>query len=186
MGERHGVPRRVFAPHARAHPPDRGQGASEAEAPVPGTQAAELPGTIDAPRSATDVGGLPNRPYGVLGRLFRAQDVSLLRRAASLSGVPGKVRPCPPDHAHRGMTFRDKQDRSWLARTLGASFGCRRGGWLAPLDLTEEAEELAVRRQHHAGVVVAEGCAIGLHGPIEGIELGVNTARFIRLPRKRR
>ena len=36
--------------HARAHPPDRGQGASEAEAPVPGTRAAELPGKVEAPR----------------------------------------------------------------------------------------------------------------------------------------
>ena len=37
--------------HARAHPPDRGQGAAQAEAPVPGTRAAELPGKVEAPRA---------------------------------------------------------------------------------------------------------------------------------------
>ena len=106
--------------------------------------------------------------------------MSLLRRAVSMSGVPGNVRPCPPDHAPRGMTFRDKQDRGWLAHAPGGSLGRRRGGWLAPLDLTEEAEELVVRRQHHAGVVVSEGFALGLHGPIEGVELGVAAVGLAR------
>ena len=80
--------------HARAHPPDRGQGASEAEAPVPGTRAAQLPGKVDAPRSATDVGGLPNRRYGVGGRLgeTKAVNVTTERQDGILSArVTGRI-----------------------------------------------------------------------------------------------
>ena len=57
--------------YARAYPADRGQGALEAEAPVSGTRAAQLSGTIEAPRSATDMSDLPNRRYGAPDRLGR-------------------------------------------------------------------------------------------------------------------
>ena len=72
-----GVAREAFLEHARAHPADRGQGAAQAEAPVPGTRAAQLPGKIGAPRSATDVGGLSNGRYGVLGRLGETKAVNV-------------------------------------------------------------------------------------------------------------
>ena len=44
--------------------------------------------------------------------------------------------------------------------------------------IAEEAEEFAVGRQDHGGVIAAEGFAIGLHGALEGEELDILAERL--------
>ena len=75
--------------HARAHPPDRGQGASEAEAPVPGTRAAYLPGNN---RGAARMARCARRGWRRMWAAFRTD--GMVRRI----DFPGlKTCPCCGD-----------------------------------------------------------------------------------------
>src|SRR5262249_17496235 len=47
-----------------------------------------------------------------------------------------------------------------------------------PLKVAEIAEKLAVRRQHHGGVVAGQAAPVGLHGTVETVEVRVLPGRF--------
>ena len=127
---------------------------------------------------------MPTMPQRAVRRLQRHAPSPASRRrerrrtAAPRSRTPGRARPGSRTcrRAPAVAALRERQPYVGAARLRrGAALPLPRG---LPRRIDEVAEELRIRLQHHAGVVVLQARLVGLHRAVEGEEIRILAEGF--------